>query len=109
MSKDITAAKPQIAGLCWVKPEQWQRLLEVAEDRASLEQTWSEWEAKSLEMIEVFATRNILIKKVLVDVEELVLWCQEQDKPVNSSTRAEYVTSLMLEQNKLQREGVTKH
>lgn len=89
--------KPQVAGLCWIRPEQWQRLLEVAEDSDRLESSWDEWQEKSLEMIDVFATRGILIEKVDVDVEALITWCQDKQKPVNASTRAEYVTALMMQ------------
>ncbi len=104
--KDVT---PQVAGLCWIKEDQWPRLLEVAEDSASLETTWQEWQAKSLEMIEVFATRNILIEKVEVDVEALISWCQERNKLVSAATRAEYVTALMMEQKKLKTDKTTRH
>lgn len=109
MTKQTLDITPQVAGLCWIKEDQWSRLLEVAEDRASLEKTWQEWEAKSLEMIEVFATRNILIKKVEVDIEALISWCQERDKSVSASTRAEYVTALMMEQKKLHQDKTTRH
>ncbi|SFB97611.1 hypothetical protein SAMN05660443_0966 [Marinospirillum celere] len=101
--------KVQKAGLCWVRPEQWQRLLEVAEDSDRLESSWEEWQSKSLEMIEVFATRGIEIEKVDVDVEALIAWCQEKDKPVNASTRAEYVTALMMEQKKTTSGKITQH
>ncbi|NLW05924.1 MAG: hypothetical protein GX029_11990 [Pseudomonadaceae bacterium] len=109
MTKKMVNLTPQVAGLCWIKAEQWSRLLEVAEDKASLEATWQEWEAKSLEMIEVFATRNILIEKIAVDVEDLINWCQEREKPVSAATRAEYVTALMMEQKKLHNEKTTCH
>ncbi|SFX33749.1 hypothetical protein [Marinospirillum alkaliphilum] len=102
-------AIPQQAGLCWIRPEQWQRLLEVAEDRDRLEKSWEEWQAKSLEMIEVFATRNILIQKVEVDVEALIDWCHQREKTVNASTRAEYVTALMMEQKKAEMQQTTRH
>jgi len=101
--------KPQIAGLCWIRPDQWDRLLEVAEDSDRLETTWDEWQEKSLEMIEVFATRGILIEKVDVDIEALIAWCQDKEKPVNASTRAEYVTALMMEQKKQQLSNPTQH
>lgn len=109
MTKKMLDVTPQVAGLCWIKEDQWLRLLEVAEDKASLEATWQEWEAKSLEMIKVFATRNILIEKIAVDVEDLISWCQKSDKPVSASTRAEYVTALMMEQKKLQTNKTTCH
>lgn len=60
-------------------------------------------------MIKVFATRNILIEKIAVDVEDLISWCQKSDKPVSASTRAEYVTALMMEQKKLQTNKTTCH
>lgn len=109
MTKQPVDITPQVAGLCWIKEEQWSRLLEVAEDSDRLEATWQEWQTKSLEMIEVFATRNILIEKVAVDVEALISWCQEKDKPVSAATRAEYVTALMMEQKKLNIGQTTRH
>ena len=104
-----TTEKTQQAGLCWIKPEQWQRLLEVAEDSDRLEASWQEWEQKSLEMIDVFATRGIQIQKVEVDVEALVDWCKSKGKGVNASTRAEYVTAIMMEEKKAITGQVRRH
>ena len=104
-----TTDKTQQAGLCWIRPEQWSRLLEVAEDSDRLEATWQEWEEKNLEMIEVFATRNIQIQKVEVDVEALAHWCEARGKGVNASTRAEYVTAIMMEERKALEGQVTRH
>lgn len=87
------------AGICWFDKNQWDRLKEVAEDRDRLEDTWEEWHSRSLDMIETFATRNIFIEKVPVDLEELILWCESKKKGVNSATRAEFVTQKMLEKN----------
>lgn len=95
-----SSSTPQQAGLCWFQADQWEQLKAVAEDADRLEATWAEWEAKSLEMIDVFATRGILIEKVWVDVQALIDWCAAREKPVNASTRAEYVTALMMEQKK---------
>lgn len=101
--------QPQQAGLCWVKEEDWAKLKEVAEDSDRLEATWQEWQQKSREMIEVFATRNIHIQKIEVEIDELINWCTSQNKPINASTRAEYVTHLMMEQKKLAKSQITKH
>lgn len=108
-SPTANTLEPQEAGLCWIKEEDWARLKEVTEDTDRLEDTWQEWQQKSLEMIEVFATRNIHIQKIEVEIEELINWCTSQNKPINASTRAEYVTQLMMEQKKLAKSQVTKH
>lgn len=98
---EAETATPQKAGICWIQEAQWLRLLDIAEDRDRLEPTWEEWRAKTEEMIEVFATRQIFIERVEVDVEDLLAWCNEKGKPVNASSRAEYVTAKMMAQKAL--------
>ncbi|WP_086479684.1 hypothetical protein [Oceanospirillum sanctuarii] len=83
------------AGICWIKEDQWQRFLEVTDDADMLESDWHEWAAKTEEMIETFSAKGIEVVKVPVDVEELIAWCNEKERTVNSSSRAEYVTKLM--------------
>ncbi len=88
------------AGICWIKEEQWQRFLDVADDADMLEDTWDEWAEKTEEMIQTFAGKGIGVNKVPVDVESLIIWCNERDRSINSSSRAEYVTQLMTSQPK---------
>ncbi|OOV87057.1 hypothetical protein [Oceanospirillum linum] len=83
------------AGICWIKEDQWQRFLEVTEDADMLENDWHDWVRKTEEMIETFSAKGIDVVKVPVDVEELISWCHEKERTVNSSSRAEYVTKLM--------------
>lgn len=83
------------AGICWISEEQWQRFLEVTEDADLLEQNWQEWADKTEEMIQTFSEKGIEVVKVPVDVEALISWCQERERHLNSSSRAEYVTKLM--------------
>ncbi|MDX1397975.1 MAG: hypothetical protein R3204_05555 [Oceanospirillum sp.] len=86
------------AGICWIREDQWQRFLEVAEDANMLESSWQEWAEKTEEMIVTFSAKGIEVVKVPVDVEELISWCDEKERTVNSSSRAEYVTKLMTSQ-----------
>lgn len=86
------------AGICWIKEEQWQRFIEVAEDADMLEDSWQEWAEKTDEMISTFAEKGITVTKVPVDIEELISWCNERQRGISSSSRAEYVTQLMTSQ-----------
>ncbi len=90
----------QRAGICWIREEQWQRFLDVADDSDMLEDDWHEWAAKTDEMITTFAEKGISVDKVPVDVEALIIWCNERDRTVNSSSRAEYVTQIMTSEPK---------
>ncbi|MBB1486941.1 hypothetical protein [Oceanospirillum sediminis] len=86
------------AGICWIKEEQWQRFIDVADDADMLENSWQEWAEKTEEMIITFAEKGIVVNKVPVDVESLIIWCNERERGINSSSRAEYVTQLMTTQ-----------
>jgi len=94
------------AGICWVNEDQWHRFRDVAEDADMLEDSWQEWAVKTEEMIETFAAKGIEVVKVPVDIEALILWCNEKERTVNSSSRAEYVTKLMMDQPSV---NITKH
>lgn len=83
------------AGICWISEEQWQRFLEVTEDADMLEHDWQAWAEKTDEMIAEFSAKGIEVVKVPVDLDELIAWCHEKERTINSSSRAEYVTKLM--------------
>ncbi|OPX55130.1 hypothetical protein SAMN02745127_02231 [Oceanospirillum multiglobuliferum] len=87
------------AGICWISEPQWTRFLEVAEDANLLENSWQEWAEKTDEMITAFAEKGITVVKVPVDVEELIQWCEEKERVITSSSRAEFVTQLMTQKH----------
>lgn len=83
------------AGICWISEDQWSRFLEITEDADRLEQNWQEWAEKTDEMIATFAEKGIHVIKVPVDLDELLAWCDANERPLNGNSRAEYVTKLM--------------
>ena len=87
-------------GLCWYQPEQWERLKEIANDRADLEPTYEEWRKNASRAISDFQASGQPIKKVKINLEELLFWCNEKGKVVNSESRAEYVTFIIQQQDK---------
>ncbi|MBN2129115.1 MAG: hypothetical protein JW741_06440 [Sedimentisphaerales bacterium] len=76
--------------LAWFRREQWGRLLEVSEDRDELEETFDEWVQVAQQRYDELRSSGYDIKKIDVDVEELVRWCLAQDRPVNGEARADF-------------------
>jgi len=76
----------------WYRPEDWQRLREISEDRKSLEDTHREWLDNAVELMRKFHAIGINATSVEVDPEQLKTWCQNQGLPVNNNSRAQYAS-----------------
>ena len=84
-------SKTLIMGVSWYRPEQWERLREIAEDKATFDTSYEaslvEWE-KKIQDLEAQGMRPI---KVEVDVEALLTWCTTQGLAVTPETRTKYM------------------
>jgi hypothetical protein len=92
-------------GVSWYRPEQWDRLREISEDKAtfdtSYEESLVEW-GKKIQDLEAQGIRPI---KVEVDVEALLTWCTEQGLPITPETRTKFMMNTFRD---LVRRGVIK-
>ena len=79
-----------LVGLAWYRSDQWERLREVSEDRADLEETWEEWIRTAEKTLRDLQAKGVQAVKVDVDVEELVRWCQSKQQPVRGASRANF-------------------
>ena len=74
----------------WYRPEQWQRVRDISSDADALEDSYEEWlslaEAKLVEL----RSSGVDVKKVDIDSEQLILWCNERGFEVNASARSRY-------------------
>jgi hypothetical protein len=88
--------QPALAvGVAWYRYGQWERLREVSEDRADLEDTWAEWIGDAEELLRGLGAKGIRAEKVDVDVEELVRWCQADQKPINAASRSAFAAEML--------------
>ena len=87
--------KTLIMGVSWYRPEQWERLREISEDKATFDAPYEaslvEWE-KKIQDLEAQGIRPI---KVEVDVEALLTWCTTQGLPVTPETRTKFMMNTL--------------
>jgi hypothetical protein len=53
------------------------------------------WERGAQAAIAELVAMGRIVRKVPIDFEALLAWCQAQDRPLDSAARAEYVTHLL--------------
>jgi hypothetical protein len=80
-----------ILGVSWYTREQYDRLLELADDRDNLEDTYDEWQASAEKMMVKLSKPGVLPRKVHINVEELVAWCKAHNRPINGAARTMFV------------------
>lgn len=90
-----TPERTVVVGVAWFDRKQWKRLTEAVEDRKELDDTYEQWQKSALEAVRMIEGQAQLAEMVHVEVESLVSWCTENGLPVNSKSRADYVTQLM--------------
>ena len=81
-----------VTGIAWYRPEQWERLREVAEDVESLEETYEAWLQTAERIIREGIPADQTIEKVDLDVEEGLAWCNFHGLPMNAQSRSRYVS-----------------
>lgn len=101
MSKDYRDNEEEKnIGVAWYRPEQWERLRELAVDPEVIENTYEEWAHMAEEKIGALLRAGIEVWKIPVDVEELRAWCEKQGLPLNGYARAKFVAQKLLEMEK---------
>lgn len=84
--------KPMVVGVGWYTPAQYSLLKAFASDPESLCSTHEEWLAKAEETFaELAKEKGIQPRRVSVDVQELLAWCQECGRPCDGESRAVFL------------------
>jgi hypothetical protein len=89
-----------VMGVAWYRPGQWERLLEISDDRDELVATYEEWVKDAESTLQEMRKAGIYPEKVEIDVKDLLRWCNEHDRPVDGSARVEYTTEKLVQRRK---------
>ena len=91
-SRDLMVLQPStLLGIAWYHPEQWQKLLKISVDRESLHDTYAEWLANVTQKMIELAQMGYAVRAVVVDVDDLVRWCNQHGCTVNGTARSQFV------------------
>jgi hypothetical protein len=82
-----------IIGVIWCDREQWERLKATADDRDQLDDTFEEWQATVGAAMQSFEAQGMAVRKVDLDVDELLAWCRSRGRRNDGPARAEYASA----------------
>src|SRR5262245_10178872 len=103
--KQHRAKKTLLMGVSWYRPEQWERLREISEDKATFAISYEASLIESEKKIQDLEAQGIRPIKVEVDVEALLTWCTIQGLPVTPETRTKFMMNTLRE---YVRKGIVK-
>jgi predicted RNA-binding protein len=96
--KDSTQSpnKPVVA-IVWYRPEQWQRVRDIAADSHEFEGSYVECLQLAEEKAKELKGRGLRVEKVDLDSEKLILWCNERGLENNGQARSRYAAERLAE------------
>lgn len=81
-----------VIGVAWYQREHWDRLKRIADDSADLDESYDEWKKNANSGINEIRSAGKTAQRVNVDIDELISWCAENNKSLNSAARAQFVS-----------------
>ena len=79
-----------IVGIAWYRPEQYALLRALAADADSMANTHEEWLAGVTKTMGELRRSGVVVRRVDVDVRELVEWCQQRNRHLDGAARSTY-------------------
>jgi hypothetical protein len=96
--KDSSEAQDEmVIAIVWYRPEQWQRVRDIATDADELEASYAEWLQMAEEKLKQLLSSGLRVEKVDVDSEKLILWCNERGLENNGQARSLYAAERLSE------------
>ena len=89
-----------VVGFTWDRREQWERVRDIASDGGEFEDTYEEWLRVAEQKLTELAAAGLDVKKVDVDSEQLILWCNEQGLDMNAQARSRYAAEKLRDLDK---------
>ncbi|TEW51222.1 hypothetical protein [Psychromonas algicola] len=79
-----------IYSFAWFQPKEWQLLKESVDDPTSLDNSYDEWRRQAESAIGEFRANGKKVKKVSINVSELLTWCESKGLKPDSKARSEF-------------------
>lgn len=83
-------------GIAWYRKDQWERLLEISNDRDLFEDTYEEWLALSEQHLKITRKKvrklGVDVEPVDFDLDEYLEYCKHTNAEVNAESTASFIT-----------------
>jgi hypothetical protein len=87
-------------GVPWFTRTQYEKLLEVSDDRATMLPTFDEFERIAGQRFEQHRARGLPVEKMPIDVDDFIAWCLAEGCPIDAHARAEFAAVILMLRDK---------
>ena len=79
-------------GIGWYTKESYQKLLDYADDREKLDDTYEDWLANYSRVVKNLRKSGIKAVPVTIEIDELMNWCSANNLPNTGESRSKFVS-----------------
>lgn len=84
----------QILGMVWYKPEHFDRLMGMFEDRDKLHGTYAQWLAAAEHGYRLYSSQGTRVVRVCIDPDQFAEWCKAKGANLDSTARNAFVNEV---------------
>ena len=92
--------------VCFYSPEVYKKLLEISDDRDKMCDTYDEWLVEFMKMKKGFEEKNVYVSPLLIEINDLIKYCKENNLKNTGPTRSRYVSKLAMELDDIASKGI---
>ena len=78
--------------LAYYEKKDWNRLLEVIDDKENMHNTWKEWNKASLKLKKKLTSQGLAVKDVIVNIDSLIMYCEIRGIKNDGKSRSQFVS-----------------
>lgn len=78
--------------LAYYNKEDWDKFLEIIDDRESMYDTWELWLIEYMKLKNNFQSQGYIVEDTLVDLDKLSAYCKKRNIKNDSKARSEFVS-----------------
>ena len=84
----------QNVNLGYYRKEDWPKFKAMIVDQERMHDSWEEWHKDFLKMYKKLRKDGFRVKKVIVNLEKLELYCNKHEIPIDGAARARFIRQL---------------
>ena len=81
-----------VVNLASYRKEDWNKLVNSADDRETMHDTWDEWRKAFIETKTRLESQGLTVNEVIIDIDELLQFCRRNGLKNIGKTRSQYVS-----------------
>jgi len=79
--------------LAYYQEQDWERFLEIIDDRNKMHDTWQAWNKAYLKLKKELTLQGFIVKKTVVDLDELQNYCSLRGIKNDGKARSQFVSN----------------